>query len=676
MATHVSIKAKLSLLLTTLIAVVIGVVAITVFTSFSSRLDAQLEEISAARMDTAASRIDSWHLVNAQTVRSLRNEAVGYRSNIFQLEPSLAAGVRDNPELSTMYWTSVEKLNEGGTLVEATGWVPPPDFDQYGQQWFLDSLNTSDIILTAPYLDTITGELVVTVSARVEDENKRVIGVVGLDVLLTTVETIVRSLKLTESGVSHLLDGTGLHITADDQSEVLKVNFFNARQMGSLSASLASSAFAFNIDRKTDRYVAARRMTHTGWILVSEGPLSDIYGPLYTFLGMLVLVALVALVGGGIIVYFVAASFSKPILLINDAALKMASGDLRIDTRQGISLRRDEIGTLAASMNQTIEKLVSVVGQVQLASAQVSSGSEEMADAAQQMSAGIAGISTSSQQLSQGATEQAASAEEVSASIEQMSANIRQNADNSLQTEKIATKAAGDARNGLAAVRETVVAMRQIAEKIDIIEEIARQTNMLSLNASIEAARAGEHGKGFAVVASEVGKLAERSKLAAGEISILSARSVDIAEKAGAMLEGMVPDIQRTADLIQEISVASREQDSGAQQIAKAISQLDTVIQQNASMSEEFSATSEEISGQSSMVAGTAQQLADQATQLQEAIAFFKLTPEHREKVREAPRPRADAKTPRPVHTSPATAIVPRKAIGGVEADDDDFIEF
>ena len=203
------------------------------------------------------------------------------------------------------------------------------------------------------------------------------------------------------------------------------------------------------------------------------------------------------------------------------------------------------------------------------------------------------------------------SVEEVSSSMEQMSAIIKQNAEHATETEKIATLASGNATESGEAVMEAVVAMKSIAEKIVIIEEIARQTNMLSLNASIEAARAGEHGKGFAVVASEVGKLAARSKDAAGEISSLSTSTVTVAEKAREMLEQLVPNIKKTADLVQEISSASREQSAGVDQINTAITQLDQVIQENASAAEEMASVAEELSGQ--------------AEGLESSISYFKI---------------------------------------------------
>ncbi len=219
-------------------------------------------------------------------------------------------------------------------------------------------------------------------------------------------------------------------------------------------------------------------------------------------------------------------------------------------------------------------------------------------------------ISSSSQQLSQGSQEQASSTEEVTSSMEQMSSNIDQNADNASETEKIAKKAAEDAEESGEAVTQTVNAMKSIAEKIAIIEDISRSTNMLSLNASIEAARAGEHGKGFAVVASEVGKLAARSKDAAQEISELSNSSVADAEKAGEMINKLVPDIKKTSDLVQEITASSAEQKTGAAQINEALMQLDTVVQQNSSASEELAATAEEF--------------ASQADSLKESITIFK----------------------------------------------------
>lgn len=304
--------------------------------------------------------------------------------------------------------------------------------------------------------------------------------------------------------------------------------------------------------------------------------------------------ALGAVILGFLVALIITRVITGPIFKGVQFAEAIAAGDL---SRQLDIDQKDEIGQLAHALNGMVGKIKEVVENVTSASNNVGSGSQE--------------LSASSEEMSQGATEQAAAAEEASSSMEQMAANIRQNADNAMETEKIAVKSAEDAKQGGQAVAETVTAMKDIADKISIIEEIARQTNLLALNAAIEAARAGEHGKGFAVVASEVRKLAERSQSAAAEISDLSGSSVQVAEQAGDMLGQMVPDIQRTAELVQEIAAASKEQDTGAEQVNKAIQQLDQVIQQNASASEEMASTSEELSAQ--------------AEQLQDTIAFFRV---------------------------------------------------
>ncbi|MGE0083232.1 MAG: methyl-accepting chemotaxis protein [Desulfococcaceae bacterium] len=302
-------------------------------------------------------------------------------------------------------------------------------------------------------------------------------------------------------------------------------------------------------------------------------------------------------------------------------AEKIAAGDL--DVTVSILSEKD---TLGHALRDMVEKLLEVVGNLRQASDISKSMADSLKTSAEDVSSLSRQISLTADQMAEGSNEQAAASEQASSSMEEMSSNIRQNADNAFQTEKISKKALDYTQQSAQTVEKTVLAMQEIAEKISIIEEIARQTNMLALNAAIEAARAGDHGKGFTVVASEVMKLAERSRNAAAQINKLSTSSVDVAEKAGELLRHTVPDIQKTAELVQEISVASNEQSTGADQINMAIQQLNLVIQSNAAASEEMSASSERLASSAENLLAGAADMAGQAARLRETIAFFRIS--------------------------------------------------
>jgi methyl-accepting chemotaxis protein len=340
-----------------------------------------------------------------------------------------------------------------------------------------------------------------------------------------------------------------------------------------------------------------------------------------------------AIIVGLVLAVYITRSITRPVAEVVGVLKSVAKGDL---TQQVEVKSRDEIGQMAGALNGMVANLRDTAGVAEKVSlgdltVEVKPLSDkdalgialknmveklrnvvsETVGAANNVAQGSEQMSATAQQLSQGASEQAASAEETTSSMEEMTSSIQQNADNAKQTDKLASKAAEDAKASGDAVAQTVTAMKEIAEKINIIEEIARQTDLLALNAAVEAARAGEHGKGFAVVASEVRKLAERSQGAAAEITRLATSGVGVAQGAGEMLTKLVPDIRKTAELVQEINAASAEQNTGAAQVNKAIQQLDQVIQQNASASEEMASTAEELSSQ--------------AEQLQQSISYFKM---------------------------------------------------
>jgi methyl-accepting chemotaxis protein len=316
------------------------------------------------------------------------------------------------------------------------------------------------------------------------------------------------------------------------------------------------------------------------------------YSEARRFVSAVILVVALAAI---LIALLVTRSITQPILGVVGVAEKLAEGDLR----QTIKVTaHDETGRLQSAFQQMYEKLANIIGEVR-------SGSNALSIAASQ-------VSTTAQELSQGTSEQAASIEETTASLEEMSASISRNAESSRAMEQMAVQGSQDADESGRSVKETLEAMRIIAEKISVVEEIAYQTNLLALNAAIEAARAGDHGRGFAVVASEVRKLAERSQSAAQEISTLAGSSVKIAERSGKLLTELVPSIRRTSDLVQEVAASSREQSVGVEQINKAVMRFDQVTQRNAAAAEELASTAEE--------------LASQAEALQQLMEFFQIS--------------------------------------------------
>ncbi|MFO7657249.1 MAG: methyl-accepting chemotaxis protein [Bacteroidales bacterium] len=319
---------------------------------------------------------------------------------------------------------------------------------------------------------------------------------------------------------------------------------------------------------------------------------------------------------------------------------QLKQGDLRMEKNLALELRKDELGTVYKAVFEMVETLRALVIDIITASNSFASASQE--------------LSSASQQLSQSASEQASSLEEISSSMEEMAGNIQQNSQNSLQTEKIAQMSSEGISDVSSAAMQSLDSVRNIAGKIQVINDIAFQTNILALNAAVEAARAGEHGKGFAVVAAEVRKLAERSKQAADEIINLASQSKDVTESAGNLMAKLIPEIQKTSQLVQEIAAASAEQNAGADQINNAIQQLNQITQQNAASAEEMATSSEEMSAQADL--------------LKSLVGYFKIDNEKAQSAGKQPPKKKQPGNSNKIHTPAVSYIKPQQ--------DDAFEEF
>ena len=634
---NMKLMSKIALIVGALVVTVLGVVTLLIGMQLSRAINelvlAENLQISQARGEQIGEFMDK-----------LRGQLVfmSHQSQLLSTDKKIVE--------QTVKTLAADASAEGGALIYA-----------YPDGSYFTSTGASGSIADREYFDRIVrkGEdfviadaaiskslgvpIIVVAKAVIRPDGTR--GLIAFQTKTDTLSQYVAKVKIGKTGYAYIVDRTSLIIAHPNPEIIMNLNLLDSAKSGWKGLDLVGKAMAekesgWGEYGKPDGSRVIAYFTSIpnspGWDLGLAVPLKEINATRDSMVLLLVIIAGVTIPIAIAISILIARSIADPLKLAAEGVVRVSEGKLSLrglDQRKLAKVldRGDEVGTLGRSVSTLVERFSIVATEVTGASNQVSQGSQQLA-----MTAQI---------LSQGANAQAASIEELSASVEELASTIRQNADNTSQADALSRRVALNAEESGKSVNQTVTSMKEIASRISIIEEIARQTNLLALNAAIEAARAGDAGKGFAVVASEVRKLAERSQKAAGEINELSSASVAVAGQAGKLLTELVPDIRRTAELIQEIAAASAEQASGADQIAKGVTQMDGVVQQNASTSEELASTAEE--------------LASQAELLNSSLSYFQLdsaAPPKQAQAGASRAPKLEAPKPKPEASKPKAA--------------------